>query len=89
MRDTVFFATPQVFEQPESDDRLEPENSFLFIVDTEEGNSSSCSFGLIHVSATDFLKSCCDNKSFFYSVLKIDVQVDHICISNYNTDQPK
>ena len=30
MRDPVFFATPQVFEQPESDNRLEPENYFLF-----------------------------------------------------------
>ena len=34
MRDPVFFATPKVFEQPESDDRLEPENDFLFLVDT-------------------------------------------------------
>ena len=34
MRDPVFFATLQVFKQPESDDRLEPENDFLFLVDT-------------------------------------------------------
>ena len=41
MLDPVFFATPQVFEQPETDDRLEPENDFLFLVDTEAGNYSS------------------------------------------------
>ena len=83
MRNPVFFATPQVFEQPESDDRLEPENALLFLVDTGAGNSSSCSLGLIYASATAFLKSWCDNKSFFYSFLKIGVQVDHLCISNF------
>ena len=65
MRDPVFFANPQVFEQPDSDDRLEPENDFLFRVDAGAGDSSSCSIELIHASATDFLKSWCDNKSFF------------------------
>ena len=89
MRDPVLFATPQVFEQPESDDRIEPENALLFLVETGSGNSSSCSLGLIHASTTAFLKSWCDNKSFFKSVLNIDVQVDHICISNHNTDRPK
>ena len=89
MHDPVLFATPQVFEQPESDDRLEPENEFFFLVDTGEGNYSSCYLGLIHASATAFLKSWCDNKYVFNSVLKIDVQVDHICISNHNTNRPK
>ena len=65
MNGPVFFATPRVFEQPESDDRLEPENDFLFLVDTGEDDSSSCSLRLIHASATSFLKSWCDNKSFF------------------------
>ena len=65
MRNPVLFATPQVFEQPESDERLEPENNFLFLVDAGAGNSSSFSLGLIHTSETAFLKSWCDNKSFF------------------------
>ena len=89
MPDPVFFATLQVFEQPESDDRLEPKNDFLFLVYTGAGNSSSLYLGLIHASATDFLKSWCDNNLFIYSVLNIDVQVDQICISNHNTDQTK
>ena len=62
MHNPIFFATQQVFEQPDSDDRLEPENAFLFLVDTGVGNYSSCSLGLIHASATDFLKTGCDNK---------------------------
>ena len=65
MHDPVFFATPQVFEQPESDDRLDSENDFLFLVYTGAGNYSSWSLGLIHASATAFLKSWCDSKSFF------------------------
>ena len=62
MRDPVLFATPQVFEQPESDDRLGPEKEFFFLVDTGEGNYSSFYLGLIHAIATDILKSWCDNK---------------------------
>ena len=89
MRNPVLFDTPQVFEQTEFDDRLEAENALLFLVDTGAVISSYCSLGLIHASATAFLKSWCDHKSFFHSVLKIDVQVDHICISNHNTYQPK
>ena len=65
MHDPVFFDTTQVFEQPESDDRLEPENDFLFIVETGAGNSSYSSLGLIHASATAFLKSWCNNKYIF------------------------
>ena len=88
MRDPIFFANPQVFEQLESDDKLEPKNAFLFLVDTGAGNSLYCSRGLIHASETAFLKSWCNNK-FFNSILKIDVQVYHICVINHNTDRPK
>ena len=65
MHDSVLFANPQVFEQPESDVRLEPENDFLVLVETGAGNSLSCLLGLIHASATAFLKSWCDNKYIF------------------------
>ena len=60
-----------------------------FLLTRGAGNSSYFSLGLIYASATAFLKSWCNNKYFFYSVLNIDMQVDHICISNHNTDRPK